>query len=97
MLRFSRRFGSHSGIGALATAINEGDAGRARSAFEAFDDVLLRAPSPTAIATLAIFGREMPKTSPVFWFMMQIAMLAGFLTAYPINIWLVNKGIKEEM
>ena len=58
MLRFSRRFGSHSGIGALATAINEGDAGRARSAFEAFDDVLLRAPSPTAIATLAIEGRD---------------------------------------
>jgi hypothetical protein len=50
-----------------------------------------------AIATLAIFGRELPKTSPVFWFMMQIAMLAGFLTALPVNVWLVRQGIKEKM
>ena len=50
-----------------------------------------------AIATFAIFGREMPKTNPVFWFMMQIAMLAGFLTSYPVNVWLVKSGIKERM
>jgi hypothetical protein len=50
-----------------------------------------------ALATLVIFGRELPKTSPVFWFMMQIAMLAGFLTSYPVNWWLVRKGIKEQM
>ncbi|MGI9075432.1 MAG: DUF4396 domain-containing protein [Bryobacteraceae bacterium] len=29
--------------------------------------------------------------------MMQIAMLAGFFTSYPVNRWLVNKGIKEKM
>jgi len=29
--------------------------------------------------------------------MMQIAMLFGFLTAYPVNWWLIKKGIKEEM
>jgi hypothetical protein len=50
-----------------------------------------------AIATFAIFGREIPKTGPVFWFMMQIAMLAGFLTSYPVNWWLVRRGIKEPM
>jgi hypothetical protein len=43
-----------------------------------------------------LFG-EIPKTSPVFWFMMQIAMLAGFLTSYPVNWWLVKSGIKEKM
>jgi hypothetical protein len=50
-----------------------------------------------AIVTFAIFGHEIPKTDPVFWFMMQIAMLAGFLTAYPVNWWLIRSGIKEKM
>lgn len=50
-----------------------------------------------AIATFAIFGHEIEKSDPVFWFMMQIAMLAGFLTAYPVNMWLLKKGIKEKM
>ncbi|MGH8164548.1 MAG: DUF4396 domain-containing protein [Rhodanobacteraceae bacterium] len=50
-----------------------------------------------AIATFAIFGHEIEKTNPVFWFMMQIAMLAGFLTSYPVNWWLLRAGIKEKM
>ena len=50
-----------------------------------------------AIATFLIFGHEIPKTDPVFWFMMQIAMLAGFLTSYPVNWWLLRAGIKEKM
>ncbi|QDT29539.1 hypothetical protein Enr10x_48940 [Gimesia panareensis] len=53
-----------------------------------------------AICLFGIFGTENPlmaKTSPVFWFMMQIAMLAGFITAFPINWWLISKGIKERM
>ncbi len=35
--------------------------------------------------------------SAEFWFMMQIAMLAGFVTSYPVNWWLIRKGIKEKM
>jgi len=50
-----------------------------------------------AIATFAIFGTELDSGKPVFWFMMQIAMLAGFLTSYPVNAWLVRAGIKERM
>ncbi len=50
-----------------------------------------------AIATFVIFGHEIEKTNPVFWFMMQIAMLAGFVTAYPVNWWLLRAGIKEKM
>lgn len=50
-----------------------------------------------AIATFAIFRHEIPKTSATFWFMMQIAMLAGFLTSYPVNWWLLRAGIKEKM
>lgn len=50
-----------------------------------------------AIVTFTILGHELDKTGPVFWFMMQIAMLAGFLTAYPVNWWLLKAGIKEKM
>ena len=50
-----------------------------------------------AIATFAIFGRELEKTDPVFWFMTQLAMLAGFFTSYPVNWWLLRGGSKEKM
>lgn len=50
-----------------------------------------------AIVTFAIFGHELDKTGAVFWFMMQLAMIAGFLTSYPVNWWLVSSGIKEKM
>ncbi|GKS57975.1 membrane protein [Nitrospira sp.] len=50
-----------------------------------------------AIVTFVIMGHQLDKTGPFFWFMMQIAMLAGFLTSYPINWWLLKAGIKERM
>lgn len=50
-----------------------------------------------AIATFLIFGYELEKSSPVFWFMMQLAMILGFFTSYPVNWWLLRKGIKETM
>lgn len=50
-----------------------------------------------AIATFLIFGHELKASEPMFWFMMQIAMLCGFVTAYPINWWLIKKKIKEVM
>lgn len=50
-----------------------------------------------AVCVFLIFGRELKATEPVFWFMMQIAMLCGFITAYPVNWWLLKKGIKEAM
>jgi hypothetical protein len=47
---------------------------------------------------LALLGLpQIEKTNPVFWFMMQIAMLAGFFTSYPVNWWLLRSGIKEKM
>lgn len=49
--------------------------------------------------TLFVFFSEdaLPKTGPTFWFMMQIAMIFGFLTSYPVNWWLLRKGLKETM
>ncbi len=35
--------------------------------------------------------------SPVYWFLMQIGMIAGFFTAWPVNAWLIRAGIKEAM
>nr|WP_263314409.1 DUF4396 domain-containing protein [Mammaliicoccus sp. Marseille-Q6498] len=32
-----------------------------------------------------------------YWFLMQIAMLIGFMTSYPVNWYLVKKGIKHAM
>jgi hypothetical protein len=49
-----------------------------------------------AVVTFLLLG-ELEKTDPVFWFMMQIAMLAGFLTGYPVNWLLLRAGIKERM
>jgi hypothetical protein len=50
-----------------------------------------------ALVRFVLFGRELPKSGPVFWFMMQLAMFCGFSTSYPVNWWLVRRGIKERM
>ncbi|MGR3909589.1 DUF4396 domain-containing protein [Burkholderia sp. SR8] len=43
------------------------------------------------------YGDIAPANSPEFWFAMQLAMLAGFATSYPVNWWLVRTGVKEKM
>ena len=45
----------------------------------------------------AFYGGKVDAGSPVFWAAMQIAMLAGFATAYFPNWWLIRSGLKEEM
>ncbi|SBW01894.1 Integral membrane protein [uncultured Alphaproteobacteria bacterium] len=44
-----------------------------------------------------LYGGTAPVASPEFWFAMQLAMLAGFVTSYPVNWWLIRIGVKEEM
>lgn len=44
-----------------------------------------------------VFGTQLEANTPEFWFLMQLAMLAGFATSYPVNWWLLRKGIKELM
>lgn len=43
------------------------------------------------------FGGLATADQPEFWFAMQIAMLAGFCTSYPMNWLLVRTGVKEAM
>lgn len=54
-----------------------------------------------AVAQFAIFrgvlGVKLEPSMPEFWFMMQIAMIAGFLTSYPVNWCLIQAGVKERM
>jgi len=54
-----------------------------------------------AVAQLAVFpawlGDRVAVDTPVFWLTMQVAMLAGFCTAYPVNWWLIRAGVKEAM
>jgi hypothetical protein len=44
-----------------------------------------------------IFHPRLEANNPVFWLMMQVGMLAGLATTYPMNWLLVRKGIKEAM
>ncbi len=54
-----------------------------------------------AVAYFLLFKRALGVTLETdmveFWFMMQIAMLAGFATSYPVNWWLLRIGVKEPM
>src|SRR5581483_4355752 len=45
----------------------------------------------------AILGVKLQTNRVEFWFMMQIAMLCGFATSYPVNGWLIRRGLKEKM
>lgn len=44
-----------------------------------------------------LYGGTAAVNTPEFWFAMQIAMLCGFVTAYPANWLLVKAGVKEKM
>ncbi|MCM0619472.1 DUF4396 domain-containing protein [Nocardioides bruguierae] len=42
-------------------------------------------------------GWDLRPDSPVYWASMQVAMLIGFATAWPANVLLIRRGIKEAM
>lgn len=51
-----------------------------------------------AIMQLVLFtSPHLPTDSAAFWFMMQVGMLIGFITTYPVNWWLIRHGIKDIM
>jgi hypothetical protein len=49
-----------------------------------------------ALVIFVWFGRIEP-SHVEFWFLMQVAMACGFVTAFPMNWWLVRAGIKTAM
>lgn len=50
-----------------------------------------------AVVIFALHDSPFVKTSWEFWFMMQIAMVCGFLSSYPVNKILIRRGIKKGM
>jgi Domain of unknown function (DUF4396) len=49
-----------------------------------------------AIFMFVIFPHTHPD-NPAYWFMMQIGMVIGFGTSYPMNWWLIKCGLKVRM
>lgn len=51
-----------------------------------------------ALMQLVFFsGPHLAPDHAAYWFLMQIGMILGFATAYPVNVWLIRRGIKEAM
>lgn len=48
-----------------------------------------------ALTRFVFFGPGLLPDSPVYWFMMQIGMVIGFATAFPMNWLLIKTGVKE--
>ena len=49
------------------------------------------------LSSFVFFHSTLHPDSPVYWFMMQVGMIIGFATSYPMNWFLIERGIKEAM
>jgi len=53
------------------------------------------------IPTMVILMERLPDgnnpTEPLFWGIMSLATIVGMITAYPINSWMVRRGLKHGM
>jgi FtsP/CotA-like multicopper oxidase with cupredoxin domain len=50
------------------------------------------------VMILLMMGRDMRAmwpSEPLFWFVMSLGVVVGFLVAYPVNVWLVAKAMKH--
>lgn len=50
-----------------------------------------------AISVDILFSRQATVTDPLFWNSLLISLTIGLIAAYPVNIFLIKKGIKEGM
>jgi hypothetical protein len=50
-----------------------------------------------ALYHLVLWKPPLSVASPTYWWMMQIGMIVGFFTAWPVNVWLIRRGVKEKM
>lgn len=51
-----------------------------------------------AVMQLVLFpSPHLPVNAAAFWFLMQVGMLIGFVTTYPVNWWLIRHGVKATM
>ena len=50
-----------------------------------------------ALSHFVLFQPPLKVDTSTHWFMMQIGMIIGFFTAWPMNRWLVRRGTKDKM
>jgi len=50
-----------------------------------------------ALYHLVFWQPPLTVDTPTYWFMMQIGMILGYFTSWPVNVWLVKRGVKEKM
>ena len=60
-------------------------------------NLLMAGMVPTAMILKAHVPGAGDPTRPSFWFVMSMALLVGFVVAYPINWWLVANHLKHGM
>jgi hypothetical protein len=59
-------------------------------------NMMMAGMAPTMV--LLMMGRDMramEPSQPTFWLVMSVGVGVGFTTAYPVNIWLVARGLKH--
>ncbi len=50
------------------------------------------------VMVLLMMGRDMRAMwpgEPLFWMVMSLGIIAGFAIAYPVNVWMVTRGLKH--
>ena len=60
-------------------------------------NVLMAGMVPTMLVARKYAPGAHDPAGPTFWFVMSVALLVGFLTAYPMNWWLVSRHLKHGM
>ncbi|HEU0154719.1 MAG TPA: DUF4396 domain-containing protein [Stellaceae bacterium] len=60
-------------------------------------NLLMAGMVPVMMALKMLVPAAAEPTRPAFWFVMSIALLAGFVVAYPMNWWLVANHLKHGM
>lgn len=58
---------------------------------------LMAGMAPVMIVAMKSAPSSHEPSGPAFWFIMSMALLAGFITAYPMNWWLVSRHMKHGM
>jgi hypothetical protein len=60
-------------------------------------NLLMAGMVPTMMILKAAIASASDPTKPAFWFVMSMALLVGFIFAYPMNWWLVANHLKHGM
>jgi hypothetical protein len=60
-------------------------------------NLLMAGMIPAMMILRAVLAPTAGPDAPAFWFVMSMALLVGFITAYPMNWWLVSNGLKHGM